>query len=336
MPNIAIINECNLKCPYCFADEMIDGPKKKYMTPEEFIEILEFILKDPGNDRRIGIIGGEPTLHPQIGEILTIARDFALQHDFHVTIFTNGIHLDRIIPFITRDLFGVLVNVNSPKIIGEDSYNRIQENLAYVYEVFGWRDKVSIGVNVYQELQDYTFIADTVKRFELPSVRFSVVAPTYKDHARDKEIYYQSMRDLQLQVCRMIFQAGAIVRFDCNHVPDCYYTPEEQEEIQKYTSKDKSEFCFGPIDITVDRKAVRCFGVYSPVDVFDFGSLRELKNYFLFNGDFVLYNANKTGRCANCKKNKTMKCSGGCYVFAKTVLNREEERKFNGNHKSKN
>ena len=212
MPNIAIINECNLKCPYCFADEMIDVPKKKYMSIEDFVEILDFIAKNPGDDRRIGIIGGEPTLHPQIGEILTIARDFSMQYNFHVTIFTNGIYLDRIIPFITKDLFNVLVNVNSPEVIGEENYDRIQDNLAYIYEVFDWREKVSIGVNVYQELQDYSFIKNTIRRFGLKSVRFSLVALTYKDYAQDKEKYYKDTRDLQMKVCRMIHEAGACTR----------------------------------------------------------------------------------------------------------------------------
>lgn len=320
MPNIAIINECNLKCPYCFADEMIDVPKKKYMSIEDFVEILDFIAKNPGDDRRIGIIGGEPTLHPQIGEILTIARDFSMQYNFHVTIFTNGIYLDRIIPFITKDLFNVLVNVNSPEVIGEENYDRIQDNLAYIYEVFDWREKVSIGVNVYQELQDYSFIKNTIRRFGLKSVRFSLVAPTYKDYAQDKEKYYKDTRDLQMKVCRMIHEAGAQVRFDCNRVPDCYYSVKEQQELQSYSAEKTDHFCLGPVDITIEKQAVRCFGIYNPVDISNFDSMQELRTYILFHDDHILYKENATDRCEKCKKNKKMQCSGGCYVFAKKFL----------------
>lgn len=325
MPNIAIINECNLKCPYCFADEMIDAPKKvkKYMTPEEFIEVLDFVAKNPGDDRRIGIIGGEPTLHPQIGQILTIARDFALQHDFHVVVFTNGILLDRIIPFITRDIFSVLVNVNSPDVIGMENYEKILDNLSFVYETFDWQDKVSVGINVYQEQTDYAYFADIIKRFHLKSARVSLVAPTYKDHAKDKELYYKKAKDLQMQVCRLIYHAGAAIRFDCNRVPDCYYTPDEKKELEGYVEHNNpvEYFCFGPVDITVDKKAVRCFGIYNPVDIADFDSYADVKKYILFHDDFTLYPLNQTGRCKACKKNKSMQCSGGCYVFARELLN---------------
>lgn len=323
MPNIAIINECNLKCPYCFADEMIGEPQKvkKYMSPEEFIEVLEFIAKDPGDDRRIGIIGGEPTLHPQIGQILTIARDFAMQNDFHVVVFTNGIYLDRIIPFITRDMFSVLVNVNHPNVIGMENYDRIMENLAFVYETFDWQDKVGVGVNVYQEQRDYTYFSDILQRFKLKTARVSLVAPTYKNHAKDKELYYRNTKDLQLNVCRLINKVGAKVHFDCNRVPDCYYSKEEQAELDCYVTGDRNHFCFGPVDITINKQAVRCFGIYNPVDISKFDSFGEIQRYILFHEDFMLHQINQVGRCKACTKSKKMQCNGGCYVFARELLN---------------
>ena len=35
MPNIAITKCCNLKCPYCFADEMIHEDETNFITMEE-------------------------------------------------------------------------------------------------------------------------------------------------------------------------------------------------------------------------------------------------------------------------------------------------------------
>jgi DNA repair photolyase len=34
MPNIAIIKTCNLKCPYCFADDMIKENESKEISLE--------------------------------------------------------------------------------------------------------------------------------------------------------------------------------------------------------------------------------------------------------------------------------------------------------------
>jgi uncharacterized radical SAM superfamily Fe-S cluster-containing enzyme len=64
--NIAIVNYCNLKCPYCFADNEQENPI--YMSLENYIKTLDFILKNPVDG--IGILGGEPTLHPDFSKII--------------------------------------------------------------------------------------------------------------------------------------------------------------------------------------------------------------------------------------------------------------------------
>jgi len=42
---------------------------------------------------RIGIIGGEPTLHPQFEEILNIITNFSNEYENQYILFTNGIKL---------------------------------------------------------------------------------------------------------------------------------------------------------------------------------------------------------------------------------------------------
>jgi sulfatase maturation enzyme AslB (radical SAM superfamily) len=68
MANIAINNYCNLKCDYCFADNMIKEANKT-MSLDNYIKVLKY-LTEQNYEQRIGIIGGEPTLHPQFKEIL--------------------------------------------------------------------------------------------------------------------------------------------------------------------------------------------------------------------------------------------------------------------------
>ena len=70
MPNIAITNYCNLKCPYCFANDMINEQKKN-IELNNYIKLLHY-LTEYNNIKEIGIIGGEPTLHPFFKEILII------------------------------------------------------------------------------------------------------------------------------------------------------------------------------------------------------------------------------------------------------------------------
>ena len=64
MANIMINEICNLRCPYCFADEFVNKNPKE-MSMEDFDTALNFALSS-GYDERIGLIGGEPTLHYKI------------------------------------------------------------------------------------------------------------------------------------------------------------------------------------------------------------------------------------------------------------------------------
>lgn len=67
MANIFLTRKCNLKCPYCFADEFVNQ-KNQDVTLENFKKILNFIKVDKTS--KVGLIGGEPTLHPKFNEIL--------------------------------------------------------------------------------------------------------------------------------------------------------------------------------------------------------------------------------------------------------------------------
>lgn len=322
MPNIAILNECNLRCPYCFAEDMIENQKvdaiheSQIMSVETFVEVLKFLDRDPVVDR-IGIIGGEPTLHPDIKQILNETEAFCLRKNCSSIIFTNGIHLDVIIPFITRDLFHVLVNLNSPAVIGQENFDKIIDNLNLVYNVFGWKDKVSIGLNIYHEMDNYSFFYDTIKKFNLKRVRTSVVAPTYKNHKDDKEAYYKKMKNKALTVYKNIYEAGAIVGLDCNRVPLCYFNAEEAKKLNEYTDNAyRHFFCSPVIDINPKLEAVRCFGVYNPVNIYDFQSLEAIHRYFVIKQDCINIENNRVQRCQKCKNFDSMACYGGCLSFS--------------------
>ncbi len=73
---------CNFRCPYCYV------PEKSYfadeLTPDEIRSVLTQ-ARDLGA-RRIIILGGEPSIHPQIQETI----DFILDLGMGAEMFTNG------------------------------------------------------------------------------------------------------------------------------------------------------------------------------------------------------------------------------------------------------
>jgi uncharacterized radical SAM superfamily Fe-S cluster-containing enzyme len=84
---IDITEKCNLKCPVCYAKsgEGNDLPIKKIE------EMMDFFQKSEGGKAEIlQISGGEPTLHPDILKIISIAKEKNFRY---VLLNTNGIKI---------------------------------------------------------------------------------------------------------------------------------------------------------------------------------------------------------------------------------------------------
>lgn len=84
-----ISNVCNLRCPFCPQAQGWKNTKIPYMTVET-ARVLEKQLREFNFKGYICIAGwGEPSLNPDIEEIIDIFKDFRPQ------LITNGIPLDK-------------------------------------------------------------------------------------------------------------------------------------------------------------------------------------------------------------------------------------------------
>lgn len=314
MANIAIVNYCNLKCPYCFADDMIHE-KKSAMSVEDYRKVLEFLSRSPRN--YVGIIGGEPTLHPDFKEILKETNKYCKEVDTGATLFTNGINLE---PFLgdIGDRIGILINCNSPEYQPAELFKKQRECLDHL-DALSWFDKkVTCGCNIHPGLTDYSYFWDIVKRYKLKHARVSVVSPAaqYECYRSDKEAYYEMMKPIFIDFCKEAMRHNCVVNLDCGHIPMCYFTMEEKEIVEKACDGLYQDFCHPVIDITPDFKATACFGAYETVDFRDFNNLDELDRYLLLKHNYVRAQANCTGKCTTCKKHELLQCQGGCLGFA--------------------
>ncbi len=91
-----ITTRCNLKCAHCYINFAQHG--QLTLPAETVSQWLSFFSK-PGKDANLVLLGGEPTLHPQLPEIIRAARNMGYGS---VTIDTNGylFHdiLDKVAP----------------------------------------------------------------------------------------------------------------------------------------------------------------------------------------------------------------------------------------------
>jgi len=84
---IPITNVCNLSCGGC--NQLCGNYPKKSLW---FIELDELkkninIVANNTNKKRIGLFGGEPTLHPKFNEVLELCYEFK---ELEFLVYTNG------------------------------------------------------------------------------------------------------------------------------------------------------------------------------------------------------------------------------------------------------
>jgi len=97
LPVISVTNACNLRCPICFTYNRSD--KIYYMPLEQLRRIVDWIVEACGECDLINITGGEPTLHPEIFDIIRACQRPEIGR---VTLNSNGIALAQDISLCER------------------------------------------------------------------------------------------------------------------------------------------------------------------------------------------------------------------------------------------
>lgn len=85
---LAITDDCNCQCPVCFTAAS-PQTRNVYLTLDEAEQVAGTALKN--GVQTVVFIGGEPTIHPQLFELIAIFRQAKLQ----VWIATNGMEIAR-------------------------------------------------------------------------------------------------------------------------------------------------------------------------------------------------------------------------------------------------
>ncbi|MCZ6534533.1 MAG: radical SAM protein [Chloroflexi bacterium] len=107
---IEVNTACNLACPTCFAN----AGRGYNLSMEEVEGMLDSFVELEGRPEVVQFSGGEPTLHPQIIDMMRMAQDKGVRH---VMLNTNGVRiarddrflaqLDQVRPFIYLQFDGL-------------------------------------------------------------------------------------------------------------------------------------------------------------------------------------------------------------------------------------
>lgn len=321
MIDLVINNYCNQRCDYCFAEDVLTtgGAKQctSNMTVDTVRRILQFALRGDQRFHNVGVVGGEPTIHPEFESILQELSVYLSENRASATLFTNGTGLEPYVKSIPESM-GMLVNVNAPEKVG-DLFDKTVLALEEVArrDLFG---KTTLGCNVYPTLLDYSWIWDLCKEFKLDHLRCSVVSPggCFEHLHKERDYYYWKMKPIFLDFCQQAIQHGVHLGMDCGRIPDCYLSERELDLVRQATDGRPLQFCEPHIDINADLEVSSCLimaGEQNSVKMTDFDTPEEIQRYLLANYTIPKWKKTAYGKCAACEKHKFMKCQGGCLGF---------------------
>jgi uncharacterized radical SAM superfamily Fe-S cluster-containing enzyme len=95
---IEVNTNCNLDCPICFADSG-HQPDGYSLSLEQVDRMLDVFVASEGEAEVIMLSGGEPTIHPQIIEIVELCKTKRIKT---VNLNTNGIRMATDTAFVNR------------------------------------------------------------------------------------------------------------------------------------------------------------------------------------------------------------------------------------------
>ena len=316
MPNIILTNICNLSCPYCFASSLKKSDTV-FINNDTLEMIVNFLLKS--NCGEVGLIGGEPTLHPEFIHILKRMTQVFRK----VFVYTNGIDLKKYFPDALSEKICFLVNINEKSDIGEKYFDSVEKMLDMALS-YGMIKQFSLGINIYKDNQQFDDVLYLCKKYNMSGLRISVVVPP--DGSKDRFVWFYSLKNSLINLYKSLREYVIIPKYDCNIVPSCVFDNDElsflkslpgySRDIMRITGQ--NAVCRPVIDIFPDLSVARCFGMNrknSRHMLTDYETLNDIISAFIYEIDGrCLYNE-QNKKCLECYKRRTMQCYGGCLKF---------------------
>jgi cyclic pyranopterin phosphate synthase len=94
---ISVTDRCNFRCLYCMPETGMQWlPKADILSYEEIAEVVAQLA--PLGLRRLRITGGEPTIRPQLHELVRMLR--AVSEISDIALSTNGVRLPQLAPML--------------------------------------------------------------------------------------------------------------------------------------------------------------------------------------------------------------------------------------------
>jgi radical SAM protein with 4Fe4S-binding SPASM domain len=250
MANLSINNSCNRKCVYCFANDTRNEFGKASMNNETYHKALDYLQRS--GLKQVRLLGGEPTLHPQFKSFVKKA----LERNFDIMLFTNGLISDEILDFlisIPEGKLSILLNTIHPSESDKTAMKRQQLIMTKL-------GRVTIpGINIYNAKQELDYLVEYVIRYNLKKeIRLGI---SHSVLSRNNTFLHpKEYRKIGYNIAlfkQETGEKGIALGFDCGFVP-CMF-PEKYFDLLAEELKKAGNCCHPIIDLLTDGSFIACY-----------------------------------------------------------------------------
>jgi hypothetical protein len=212
-------------------------------------------------------------------------------------------------------------------MIGDQAFTCLVKNLDLLILHHNMKGHVQLGINLYNNDMDYSYIVNLLQRYNMHRVRTSITVPNFSsNNVLDAMEYFSKRKKFLLDFYRSMDSINVLPYSDCNRPPYCIWDDAEKKWLEEYVAKhpeqhtnltDHYSMCTPAIDILPDLRAVRCFGMsdFLKVPISDFADLDDITHFFLNEIDANAYKLPTCADCKDCHEFKTLHCIGCCIGY---------------------
>jgi len=265
-----------------------------------------------------GVLGGEPTLHPQFAEIV----EYLLRRGIKPTVFTNGICSDDAADAIDRipgrQGLEFVVNVNAP---GVDPPAAAARQEAFLRRFAGL---CNLGVNLYRADLDPAFAIGIAMRAGIRKgvIRVGLAQPALDEPNEWLRLeHYPRAAESVTKLAEAAFGIGMKVSLDCGF-PLCSFTDGQLGRLVRNGTVAKF-YCRPAVDLGPNGAAWACFPLAKSTRTTIRRSTRLDDLYDRFVAmKTEIRDRTRVGvfdECSTCAHMRRGVCEGGCLAHALTA-----------------
>jgi organic radical activating enzyme len=299
--NLFVGYACNLRCPYCFA-RALQARHPHWISEENFARFFAWSVR--AGLSRLAFIGGEPTLHPRLAEMVERVAGAGTA----VSVFTNGLSPSALMERLSEHAANFIINYNPPDLLSPGQRRRLHDNLVLLRSSGA---RVIFSKNFSPRYDAYDYLLKGIAAYEIPAVRYDISRPDL--FGRNDYAPPEAMVRLLATVTAFVERCadlGVRTGMDCC-LRLCDMTPEQRAFLERVSAK-FSGMCHPSLDIHPDLSASYCLPLYDlrVPDVTVFSGEEALRWHFA-EAARPLKLRDAAQECLACK-DFLRRCQGGC------------------------